>query len=83
MTSLRVGCKRAFTLFPRVVRDRMVEERLQKRWNPRHKAAVAEVSKRLEAMKEEAKGETLTGRKTKYFSCDNFIFTLQVARHVF
>ena len=65
LESVRVGVKRAFSLYTKGVRDRVVKERLEKKWEPWHKPLLAEAARKLDAVKEEAKGETLTGRVAK------------------
>ena len=43
----RIGVKRAMELYPRSLRDRMIKERQEKQWDPYHKKAMAEASRKI------------------------------------
>ena len=47
--------KNAFDLYPRGVRDRVLQERATKIWDPEHKKAQAEAVKKLEILKKDDK----------------------------
>ena len=43
----RIGVKRAMELYPRSLRDRMIKERQEKQWDPYHKKAMAQASRKI------------------------------------
>ena len=43
----RIGVKRAMELYPRSLRERMIKERQEKLWEPYHKKALAQVSRKI------------------------------------
>ena len=54
-SSYRVGWKRAFSLYPRTVRERILKERQKKFWEPQCEAAVAKAVKKAKDAQEKAK----------------------------
>ena len=50
-----IGVKNAFDLYPRGVKDRILEERGKKIWDPEHKKAQAEAVKKQESVKKDDK----------------------------
>ena len=43
----RIGVKRAIELYPRSLRERMIKERQEKLWDPPHKRALAQTSRKI------------------------------------
>ena len=43
----RIGVKRAMELYPRSLRERMIKERQEKLWDPPHKRAMAQTSRKI------------------------------------
>ena len=43
----RVGVKRAMELYPRSLRERMLKERQEKNWDPCHKKALAQATRKI------------------------------------
>lgn len=58
----RVGTKRVFSLYPKVLRDRMQKERLEKIWDPGHKKNLAKITNAIEQFESSKSGETVTGK---------------------
>ncbi|CAB4067190.1 TPP2 [Lepeophtheirus salmonis] len=58
----RIGVKKAFDLYPRGLKDRVVKERLEKSWEPEHKSALVSASRKLDEFESE-NSEPLTGVK--------------------
>ena len=50
-----IGVKNAFDLYPRGVKDRILEERGKKIWDPEHKRVQAEAVKKQESVKRDEK----------------------------
>ena len=58
----RVGTKRVFSLYPKVLRDRIQKERLEKIWDPGHKKNLAKITNAIEKFESSKSGETVTGK---------------------
>ena len=43
----RIGVKRAMELYPRSLRERMIKERQEKLWDPFHKKALAQATRKI------------------------------------
>ena len=58
----RIGVKRAMELYPRSLRDRMIKERQEKQWDPYHKKAMAEASRKINEL-ESSQSKSGEGKK--------------------
>ena len=55
-----IGVKNAFDLYPRGLKDRILQERGEKVWDPEHKRAQAEAVKKQQNLKDEKDADNLT-----------------------
>jgi tripeptidyl-peptidase-2 len=46
--NFHIGIKNAFELYPAIVRERIEKERKEKLWDPGHKHAIAEATRKLQ-----------------------------------
>ncbi len=58
----RIGCKRIFGLYPKILKEQMHKARLEKLWNPGHKKQLAKITNEIEAFEASKAGETVTGK---------------------
>ena len=54
-SSYRIGWKRAFSLYPRTVRERIIKERQKKFWEPQYEASLAKAVKKAKEAQEKTK----------------------------
>ncbi|QQP38425.1 Uncharacterized protein FKW44_018993, partial [Caligus rogercresseyi] len=62
MESFRIGVKRAFDLYSRGLKDRVIKERLERNWEPGHRDALVSATRKLEEF-DSKNPEPLTGSK--------------------
>lgn len=60
--SFRVGCKRIFGLYPKILREQVHKQRLDRIWNPGHKKNLAKITNDIEDFEAKKSGETVTGK---------------------
>ena len=60
-TKFRVGRKRLFGLYPKILKERVLKERLDRLWEPGHKKNVARITNDIEAFEASKSGEIVTG----------------------
>ena len=58
----RVGCKKIFSLYPKILKDQVHKHRLDKLWSTSHKQNLAKVTNDIEAFESAKTGETVTGK---------------------
>ena len=58
----RVGCKKIFSLYPKILKDQVHKHRLDKLWSASHKQNLAKVTNDIEAFEASKTGETVTGK---------------------
>ena len=44
----RIGCKRVYSLYPKILRERMQKEKVEKAWDPHHKKSLAQITNAIE-----------------------------------
>ena len=57
----RIGCKRVYSLYPKILRERMQKEKVEKAWDPHHKKSLAKITNAIEQFESSKSGETVTG----------------------
>ena len=61
----RIGVKRAMELYPRSLRERMIKERQDKHWEPNHKKAMAQASRKINEFEARQNNSNINTSSTK------------------
>ena len=62
----RIGCMRVYSLYPKILRERMQKEKVEKAWDPHHKKSLAQITNAIEQFESSKSGETVTGIRATF-----------------